>query len=248
MPSFCSDIHSADCPLALSGSVSKVESADEGQPIEAAVGAGKHLFERHCTGAMEWKEGGGPILPSNSTAHAPDDAALKSVISIAFRPRCLRGWFLQTMIVNLAACASLGKLLPSQSSAMRVGAQLFVRAAAPVSHPGGPAAAIRPHRVCQRARHIKKSITRPSENLPDDFLVVEATTAAGKTIEGIRVNEDSFTIQIKDATGTFHSLGKRDLKDLKKLRGQTPMPPFEGVFTDSELDDLVAYMASRGKS
>ena len=82
---------------------------------------------------------------------------------------------------------------------------------------------------------------------PDDvdFLSGELWEAG---TEGIRVNEDSFTIQIKDASGTFHSLDKRDLKDLKKLRGQTPMPSFEGIFTDSELDDLVAYMASRGKS
>jgi len=75
-----------------------------------------------------------------------------------------------------------------------------------------------------------------------------ATTAAG-TVRGIRVNEDSFFIQIKDARGQFHSFAKSELKDLKRLRGETPMPSFEGSLTAAELDDLVAYLASlKGKS
>ena len=96
--------------------------------------------------------------------------------------------------------------------------------------------------------HIKAAIRKPSANLPEGFLLVEATTASGETIEGIRVNEDTFSIQIKDATGHFHSLRKLDLKALNKLRGQTPMPAYEKTFSDSELDDLVAYLAARGKS
>ncbi len=57
-----------------------------------------------------------------------------------------------------------------------------------------------------------------------------------------------FQSKSKDATGQFHSLRKQDLKELQKLRGETPMPSYEGVFNTSELDDLVAYLASlRGK-
>lgn len=165
-------------------------------------------------------------------------------------------WFLaEDDLVNLAAYVrSLGKITsePLVGDPGR-GTQLFVKGGCANCHIlAGTGVGFGPDltKICvQRSPpHIKKSISRPSENLPEDFLLVEATTEAGKTIEGIRVNEDSFTIQIKDATGTFHSLRKRDLKDLKKLRGQTPMPSFEGVFTDSELDDIVAYMASRGKS
>jgi putative heme-binding domain-containing protein len=227
-------------------------------PSEAAVGAGKHLFERHCTvcHGVEGKGGRGPNLHRTQLEHAFDDAALKSVISDGIPPAMPANWFLtDDDLVNLVAYVrSIGKIAsePLVGDAGR-GAQLFVKGGCANCHIlAGTGLGFGPDltKICvQRSpSHIKKSISRPSENLPEDFLLVEATTAAGKTIEGIRVNEDSFTIQIKDATGTFHSLGKRDLKDLKKLRGQTPMPPFEGVFTNSELDDLVAYLASRGKS
>jgi putative heme-binding domain-containing protein len=98
------------------------------------------------------------------------------------------------------------------------------------------------------ASYLKQAISKPSSALPEDFLFVKATTASGKTIEGIRANEDSFTIQIKDAKGRYHNLRKQELKELKKLRGETPMPPFEGVLSATELQDLVAYLASqRGK-
>ena len=68
-------------------------------------------------------------------------------------------------------------------------------------------------------------------------------------MRGIRVNEDSFNIQIKDARGQFHSFAKSELKELKRLRGETPMASYDGSLTPAELDDLVAFLASlKGKS
>jgi len=60
----------------------------------------------------------------------------------------------------------------------------------------------------------------------------------------IRVNEDSFNIQIKDARGQFHSFTKSELKELKRLQNETPMPSYESSLSAAELDDLVAYLAS----
>jgi hypothetical protein len=73
---------------------------------------------------------------------------------------------------------------------------------------------------------------------------VRVTTASGETIEGIRANEDSFTIQIKDASGHYHSWRKQELKELRKLRGETPMPSFDGILSATEIEDLVAYLIS----
>ena len=73
-------------------------------------------------------------------------------------------------------------------------------------------------------------------------------TAAGAAIRGIRVNEDSFTIQLRDAAGRHHSFRKSELNSLARLEGQTPMPAYERRIAGADLDDLVAYLAGlKGK-
>src|SRR5438874_461841 len=92
--------------------------------------------------------------------------------------------------------------------------------------------------------YVRNAILAPAERLPEGFLFVRAITASGKSIEGIRLNEDTFSVQIKDATGNFHSFRKQDLKELQKLRGQTPMPSYKTILSPAELEDLIAYLFS----
>jgi cytochrome c oxidase cbb3-type subunit III len=76
------------------------------------------------------------------------------------------------------------------------------------------------------------------------FLFVHVVTKDGHSFEGTRVYEDSFTIEIKDAAGKFHGFKKLDLQKLEKLPGRSVMPSFKGTLSDTQLDDLVAYLAS----
>ena len=92
--------------------------------------------------------------------------------------------------------------------------------------------------------HLRKSIVSPTATVPEGFLMIEVKTPAGRTVRGIRANEDPFTVQIKDASGHFHSFRKSELSTLNKLRGQSPMPAYK--LSPTDLDDLVAYLASLG--
>lgn len=80
--------------------------------------------------------------------------------------------------------------------------------------------------------------------LPDNYLQVRAVNRDGRRITGARLNEDPFTIQIRDGSGAIHSLDKESLSELHKDWGKSPMPSYKDTFTTSELDDLVAYLAS----
>jgi putative heme-binding domain-containing protein len=95
------------------------------------------------------------------------------------------------------------------------------------------------------ASQIRATIIDPAKTLPDDFLLIEAVTSGGKTIRGIRLNEDTFTIQMRDLQGNIHSFRKSELSQLNKLRNRTIMPSFGSALSVSELDDLVAYLAGR---
>lgn len=76
------------------------------------------------------------------------------------------------------------------------------------------------------------------------FLFVHVVTKDGHSFDGSRVYEDSFTIAIKDATGRFHTFRKLDVQKYEKLPGRSVMPSFKGTLSDTQLDDLVAYLAS----
>jgi cytochrome c oxidase cbb3-type subunit III len=103
--------------------------------------------------------------------------------------------------------------------------------------------------------YLRTQLITPGADLPQEagamergrftqFLFVRVTTKDGRVVEGTRVYEDSFTIELKDATGRFHSFHKLDLQKLQKLPGKSVMPSFQDTLSATELDDLVAYLAS----
>ncbi|MEO8026744.1 MAG: c-type cytochrome [Bryobacteraceae bacterium] len=94
------------------------------------------------------------------------------------------------------------------------------------------------------AAYLREAILDPGAQVAPEYLMVQATPRLGKPVLGLRVNEDSFTIQIQDMAGGRHSLEKRDLKDLKKFAKQSAMPDFKNNLTGDEVENLVAYLAS----
>ena len=88
------------------------------------------------------------------------------------------------------------------------------------------------------------SAWRPDVSLPENFLFVRLVTRDGQELSGVRVNEDTFSIQIREATGTVHSFLKSELTELHKDFGKSPMPAYATVLTTNELDDLVAFLTS----
>jgi cytochrome c1 len=68
----------------------------------------------------------------------------------------------------------------------------------------------------------------------------------GGVVEGVRVNEDSFTIQLRDANGEIHSIQKLKVQKLEAEPGKSFMPGYKGKLSDAELNDLMAYLSSLG--
>jgi putative heme-binding domain-containing protein len=80
--------------------------------------------------------------------------------------------------------------------------------------------------------------------LPDNFLQVRVVTRDGRAVTGARLNEDAFSIQIRDYSGDVHSFWKSELEALYKDWGKSPMPSYKDTLKPEEIDDLVAYLAS----
>jgi putative heme-binding domain-containing protein len=220
----------------------------------ADLTAGRKIFESQCALCHGQTGGGGrgPSLSRAKLGKAPDDAALKKLISDGIPPEMPGAWQLHPKEIDVVAgfVRSLGKMppeiIPGDPDS---GAKVYRSKGCPDCHIiSGRGEGFGPELTSIGARRsaswLRQALLKPSESLPEDFLYVAVTPATGPGIRGIRVNEDTFTIQIKDAGGKFHSFRKTSLKELRRLDKETPMPSFEGQLTKTELDDLVAYLAS----
>lgn len=106
---------------------------------------------------------------------------------------------------------------------------------------GPPLAAIGERRG---AAYLRAALLDPAANLPDEFLMADVTTARGEHVTGIILNEDTYSIQLRDLSGNLYSFWKRELRALEEHADRTPMPSFRGRLSDRDLDDLVAYLAA----
>jgi hypothetical protein len=70
-----------------------------------------------------------------------------------------------------------------------------------------------------------------------------AVTREGRVLAGVRINEDTFTIQLRDSNNRLYSLQKSDLEELRKL-DVSVMPAYEKTLSPSDIDHLVSYLAS----
>ncbi len=105
------------------------------------------------------------------------------------------------------------------------------------------------------AAYLRQSFLGPSETLPrgtspvpgrgfTEYLPVRVITNDGREVRGVRINEDPFTIQMRDSANRFHSFRKSDTKEVEKEFGKSLMPSYRGRLTDAETEDLVAFLAS----
>jgi putative heme-binding domain-containing protein len=94
------------------------------------------------------------------------------------------------------------------------------------------------------ATYLRRSLLEPEADVPAEFLQVRVVTRDGKSITGVRLNEDTFTIQIRDYSDHLHSFLKEEVSEIDKQRGKSPMPGYKETLTEAELTDLVAYLVS----
>ena len=108
------------------------------------------------------------------------------------------------------------------------------------------------------ATMLRNELLDPGANLPLDtnglseratyhaYQMYRVTLDDGKQIEGTRVNENSFAIDLRDAKGDIHSIEKFRVRKVEEVTGKSFMPSVKGKLSDEQLNDLVAYLAGLG--
>jgi putative heme-binding domain-containing protein len=93
------------------------------------------------------------------------------------------------------------------------------------------------------AASIQRSLVDPSSQMMPINRPVRVVTQDGRIINGRRLNEDTYTVQIIDDQERLASLTKADLREYTIVTA-SPMPSFRNTLREDELSDLLAYLLS----
>lgn len=222
----------------------------------ADLANGEKLFQNHCAlcHGLKGDGGRGPMLTQAKLSRAPDDAALLKVIEDGIRGTEMPGADSMSdheMRQTAAYVRSLGRvpLKPVPGNPTR-GAEIYrgkgncatchsIKGEGGISGPdlagvGGS----------RSAAFLRESLVDPQAAVPEGYLLVTVAAKNGQHVTGVRVNEDSFSIQVRDDAGRSYSFWKSEVEHIDKQRNKSPMPSYKGQLLDDELTDLVAYLAS----
>lgn len=227
----------------------------QADPLEGLSPAeGKRLFDGQCAVCHGIGGGGGtgpnlqkPVLPRAAT-----NSDLVRVISEGIPNTQMPGaWQMTEREARLVATyvRSIGKVAQEviKGDAKR-GHEIYQKSGCANCHiVSGTGRGFGPELTAIGIRrgpaHLKQSITDPAAEVDAEFMTVRLTTKQKGAIKTMRVNEDSFTIQVKDAGGRFESYNKQDLNKVDHLPKDSMMPSYKTRFQPAQLDDLVAYLA-----
>lgn len=97
--------------------------------------------------------------------------------------------------------------------------------------------------AARSAGSIQRSLLDPSSQMMPINRPVRLVTKEGTVINGRRLNEDTYTIQVIDDRERLHSLAKADLREFT-ISKTSLMPSYKGTLSPEELADLLGYLLS----
>jgi putative heme-binding domain-containing protein len=90
---------------------------------------------------------------------------------------------------------------------------------------------------------LERSLVDPTSGLMPINRPVRAVKKDGTVINGRRVNEDTYSVQLMDTNGRLVSLMKADLRDYR-ISTTASMPSYKKELDPTELADVMAYLLS----
>jgi cytochrome c oxidase cbb3-type subunit 3 len=238
-------------------------AAPEFKPDEVA--RGQKIYMVHCARChgMLGRGGVGPSLARPVLTQAPDLKSLVGLIENGIPGTAMPpSWMLpdndRQAVAAFVQTLGLATETPVDGDSGR-GRELFAKAACAQCHTVDGRGGVKGPDLSEvgdrrGAAHLRQMLTEPGAEKSKaadgytEFLPVRITLLNGTSVEGLRMNEDGFTIQLRDLEDRIHSFRKAEIKEVKKSFGQSIMPSFAAVFSPAELDDVVAYLVTlRGK-
>lgn len=225
-----------------------------------AVADGQQVYNQTCQ-SCHGSAGQGdraPALTTTRFVHGNDDADLFHTIRSGIPGTQMppfgglsdeQIWQLVTYIRRLQSTApadraSATATMPTEGNAAAGEALFFGKAACATCHEVNGRGGIAGPDLSGAGRlspaALRQIIIDPNSGSPDATVVVK--TQDGRDIRGVRRNEDTFSVQIVDASGQLHLLDKRKLASMH-VENRSLMPAdYATRLSPADITDVVAYL------
>lgn len=88
--------------------------------------------------------------------------------------------------------------------------------------------------------YLEESIVKPSADIADGYSGVTVVTREGRKLTGVRVNEDTFSVQLRLPNQQFRSFRKDEVQQVAPAK-ESLMPAYANVSKD-DLNNLLTYL------
>lgn len=216
---------------------------------DADVAGGEKIFVSQCAschGRDGRGGGGGPDLTTGRFKRASSDEGLFQIINKGVPGTTMPGFMLNAgpvwRVVAYIRSLNLSRRNEGVPGDAVRGRELYGKFGCAGCHDTS-APDLRLVAMNRTVTELRQSVLEPSADVPSAFWRAKVTLKSGQALSGARLNEDTFTIQLRTREG-LKSVVKSDVARIEIDRA-SPMPSFQGKLSDAELNDLLAYV-SRG--
>lgn len=92
------------------------------------------------------------------------------------------------------------------------------------------------------SKRLATGLSEPMKDFSQEYETATVVTPEGKKLQGVVLNEDSFTIQMLDTREELHSFEKAKLRSFEKTR-ESLMPAYDAKsLPEKDLKDLMAFL------
>lgn len=226
-----------------------------------AIKQGKIFFNRDCSPChgIEARGGRGPDLISGRSTYGEADTTLFKIISKGLPGTEMPGgsykddevWMIIAFLRSLATIENVisrDQIVGDHYA----GEKLFVEMCSQCHQVNRRGGRLGPDLsrigAARSISYLAESIRQAGNDVPRKYQTVVAVTKKGNRFAGVRLNEDTFSLQLMDQQENFHSWLKKDLKEVIYEK-RSLMPDYdEQILSQKALQDLLTYLASlRGK-
>lgn len=222
---------------------------------QSSFDQGRALFRSNCAfcHGMTATGGRGPNLVSASLSHGDTDASIKRVIRIGVPGTTMPAFSEFTdeevgqviqYLRSLSKSAARKETVPGNAPH---GKQVYEEKDCSGCHRiAGQGSIFGPELTriggARSIEYLRDSIVKPSADVPEGYEGVTVVLKNGQRIRGLRINEDTFSIQLRDPGQQTRMFQKDELMELTHEK-DSMMPAYDRL-SAADLQDLVAYLAT----